>query len=323
MFNTPILLITFNRPSHTRRVLERILEVNPKDLYIFQDGAREGNATDVQKCQEVREIINELTVHCASCTVHHNYSPINLGCGPGPMTGINWFFENVEQGIIIEDDALPHPDFFPYCEELLNKYKDNEAVRAIGSMNVDTQLWGNGSYYFSHMNRNLCAWATWKRAWMDFDINLSGVTLRQLDSTLKFYGCDKIERMYWLDRLREIHKDCCGGKSWDMQFFMSIWLHHGKGIIPNANLSSNIGTVDEATHAMAAGNIIDNVPTKSILPLKHPSVEDIQIEADRQFHYRYFEPQKAKWNAWQRAYFIINTTIKHLVGHQGPWFKHK
>lgn len=323
MFNTPILLITFNRPSHTRRVLEAILAAKPKDLYIFQDGAREGIATDVQKCQEVREIINELTVHCASCTVHHNYSPINLGCGLGPYKAISWFFTYVEQGFIFEDDAVPHPDFFMYCEELLNKYKFNQKVYAIGSMNVDTQRWGDCSYYFSHMNRNLCAWASWRRAWQGFDINLGDVTVSKLDSALRKYGCDKIERLYWTDRLREVRKDCCGGTSWDMQFFMFIWLHHGKGIIPNVNLSSNIGTVDDATHAMAAGNIIDNVPTKSILPLKHPSIEDIQIEADRQFHYRYFEPQKAQWNRLQRAYFIINTTIKHLVGHQGPWLKHK
>lgn len=96
--NTPILLITFNRPSHTRRVLEAILAAEPKDLYVFQDGAREGNEADVVKCQQVRDVINELvTKHQTPITLHTNYSSINLGCGPGPMTGISWFFDNVEQ----------------------------------------------------------------------------------------------------------------------------------------------------------------------------------------------------------------------------------
>jgi len=124
---TPILLITFNRPDHTRQVLQRILEAHPQDLYIFQDGARDGNANDATKCAEVRKVIDEcLASHLSPLTFHHFYSDKNLGCGAGPMTGISWFFDNVEQGIVMEDDCLAHPDFFPYCEELLNRYKGTE-----------------------------------------------------------------------------------------------------------------------------------------------------------------------------------------------------
>ena len=108
-----------------------------------------------------------------------------------------------------------------------------------------------------------------------------------------------------------------------MQFFMSIWLNHGKGIIPNVNLSSNIGTVGEATHQMGAGNIIDNVPTSPIMPLVHTLDTNVQAEADRQFHFCYFEPQKATWGFSKTLYFLINKRIKRLVGHEGPWLKRK
>lgn len=318
---TPILLITFNRPDHTRQTLQRILESRPRELYIFQDGAREENANDTLKCQQVRDVINELIVINQSennTDLHTYYSSKNLGCGAGPMTGISWFFDHVEQGIIIEDDAIPHLDFFLYCEELLEKYKDDMSIRAIGSMNVDTHSWGDGSYYFSMMNRNLCAWATWRRAWNDFDLYLRDTTWQALDETLKCYGCGFYEREYWLDRLKEVQKDGQGGKSWDMQFFMSIWLHGGKGIIPNVNLSSNIGTVGEATHQMAEGNIIDNVPTKPILPLRHPSKSVIQSDADREFHHRYFEPQK---NSIMCFVAKVNKRVKRLVDHEGSWIK--
>ena len=328
IFTTPILLITFNRSAHTRRVLECILEARPQELYVFQDGARAGNKNDVQKCAEVRQTIDELwdnyialfhkTAEQTEPTIHRYYSDTNLGCGPGPAVAISWFFSQVEQGIIIEDDAVPHLDFFPCCEELLNKYRDDDSIRAIASMNVDTHKWGDGSYYFSMMNRNLCAWATWRRAWNDFDLYLRNVHWRTLNKALKRYGCGFYEREYWLDRLKEAQTDGQGGKSWDMQFFMSIWLHYGKGIIPNVNLSSNIGTVGEATHQMAEGNLIDNVPTKPILPLAHPSTTNIQNKADREFHHRYFEPQK---NSLMRFIAKVNKRIKRIMGHEGPWIK--
>ncbi len=319
--NTPILLIVFNRPSHTRRVLTEILKQEPQDLYVCQDGARDGNENDRIKCQEVREVIDELTSPYAaahnSFALHTLCQQQNLGCGPGPAAGLTWFFEHVEQGIILEDDAVPHSDFFGYAEELLERYKEDKDVRAIGSMNVDSHPWGDGSYYFSMMNRNLCAWASWRRAWQDFDLYLRDVPWQRLNDALKHYDCTFYEREFWLDRLAEAKKDAQGGASWDMQFFMSIWLHHGKGIIPNVNLSSNIGTVGEGTHQMGEGNIIDNIPTKPILPLTHPSSMRIQSHADREFHLHYFEtpPYSIMWRIAK-----INKRFKRIIGHQGSWF---
>lgn len=322
MIHTPILLIAFNRPDHTRRVLEAIMSAQPQDLYVFQDGARECNGRDAVRCGEVREVIEALTSGRGSA-IHTFYLGRNLGCGPGPAAALDWFFENEEMGIILEDDAVPHPDFFHFAEELLLKYKDDQSVCAIGSMNVDTRKWGSGSYYFSMMNRNLCAWATWRRAWERFDLRMLDVSRHELNKALRWYGCGVLEREYWCDRLDEVHKDGCSGRSWDMQFFMSIWLHHGKGIIPNVNLSSNIGTVGEATHVMQMGNLIDNVPTHPVMPLIHPSSCEIQREADREFHFRYFEPDKLEWGLPMTCYHLLNKKLKRLVGHHGPWLKKK
>lgn len=318
-FSTSVLLISFIRPEYSTQVLSVIRQVAPSELYVFQDGPR--NRDDVKRLLEVRKVIEESVDW--PCHLHTFYSDTNLGCGPGPAAAISWFFEHVDRGIILEDDAVPHPDFFEYAEVLLERYDSDSSVRAIGSMNVDLQKWGDGSYYFSMMNRNLCAWATWRRAWDSFDIKMDNVSRRRLDKALRQYHCGPLERAYWLDRLDEVHKDACGGKSWDMQFFMSIWLNHGKGIIPNVNLSSNIGTVGEATHAMASGNIIDNVPTHPILPLTHPSDTKVQVEADREFHFRYFEPGKKDWPWYLIFYNLLNRRVKRLVGHQGPWIKKK
>ena len=318
MLKTPVLLITFNRPDFTRRVLTAIMAAEPEDLYVFQDGPRADVPDDEAKLAEVREVVDELTEGTRT-RVHERFATRNLGCGPGPAAGLSWYFGEVEQGIVIEDDAVPHPDFFAYAEELLQRYADNERVMAIASMNVDRVRPNKESYYFSMMNRNLCAWATWRRAWRLFDLRHEGVTRCRLSRALRRYGCGVLEREYWCDRLDEVHRDGVGGTSWDMQFFMSIWLHRGMGIVPNVNLSSNIGTVEDATHPSDHGNLIDNVPTHPILPLVHPTELKVQHEADRNFHFSYFESSRGNWSRGHILYHLINKKIKKVVGHQGSW----
>lgn len=313
----PVLLITFNRPVFTQKVLRAVREYMPEKLFIFQDGAREGNLEDVSKCASVREVIENGIDW--PCQVEKCYSDINLGCGPGPAKALSWYFSQVECGIILEDDAVPNLDFFHYASELLEKYMNDDEVRAIGSMNVDTQKWGDGSYYFSMMNRNLCAWASWRRAWVDFDIRLMNASRIKLSRTLRRYHCGLSERAYWCDRLDEVQKDGVGGTSWDMQFIMSIWLKGGKGIVPNVNLSSNIGTTGDATHELGQGNIIENVPTLPILPLVHPSTTSVQTEADREFHFRYFQTSRAGWSKSRIWLIEANKWFKRLIGRDKPW----
>lgn len=325
MLQTPILLITFNRPDHTRRVLTEILKQEPQSLYICQDGPRDGNANDRIKCQAVRDVISELTSTYVAThpkfTLHPLYQSSNLGCGPGPATGITWFFENVEQGIIIEDDAVPHPDFFGYCEELLVLYKEDIDVRAIGSMHLDNCTYGDGSYYFSMMNRTFCAWATWRRAWMDWNLYHRSVSLKQLNQCLKSYGCDLRMREYWCERLEEIHKDAYHNSSWDQQFWMSIWLHHGKGIMPNVNLSSNIGFDAQGTHTTNALSIAANREMQPILPLTYPTDLCVQKKADMRFQRLYFSPWDYGWSGFKRLPYRLNKRIKKIIGYEGPWLK--
>lgn len=320
MYNIPILLITFNRPVHTRRVLEAIVAQNPSALFVFQDGPRNGNIDDVKRIEEVRAVVGSLTNN-TSIILQTFFSEKNLGCGPGPAAGISWFFENVDRGIIIEDDAVPHPDFFQYAEELLVKFKDDTSVWAIGSMHLDNKTYGDGSYYFSKMNRTLCAWATWKRAWDNFDLNLQSTTRSDLNMALKKYGAKLKEREYWCERLAEIHEDCYHNSSWDQQFWMSIWLHHGEGIMPNVNLSSNIGFDEEGTHTKDPNSPASQKQTEGIMPLVHPADTSIQRIADQRFQEIYFAPYEYGLSGIKRLPYRINKRLKRFLHHEGPWLK--
>lgn len=319
MLQTPILLITFNRPDHVRQVLTEIRKQQPTQLFVCQDGARVGNAFDAERVQEVRNVVNELVDW--PCELHTLYQEKNLGCGPGPAAGITWFFEHVEMGIILEDDAVPHPDFFEYVATLLEKYKEDDTVRAIGSMKLYDEKFGDGSYYFSMMNRTLCAWASWRRAWKYFDYEMKQYSIKDLRMAMKRYGATLLEIEYWQERLEEIHLDCLGGSSWDQQFWMTIWLTGGKGICPNSNLSSNIGFDQFGTHTIDSNNVGSERPTEPILPLIHPMNTSIQRKADLLFHKTYYSPWEYGWSGVKRIPYRWNKRLKRLLGVKGAWFK--
>lgn len=283
-FKTPILLITFNRPDHTRRVLTEILKQEPQELYVCQDGAREGNDNDRIKCQEVRDVINELTAPYAighkDFTLHTLYQKQNLGCGPGPQAGITWFFDNVEQGIIMEDDCLPHSDFFGYCEELLNKYKDDERVQFINSTLYHDRWRCEGSYGFSHYMVT-GAWAAWRSTWQGFDLDLLGLNAWKFRRQVLRLTKNRAEANWWFFIVKAIQEDKSKKSYWDYQMQIHLFKNNALTIHPAVNLVSNIGFDPEGTHTLKNDGRGDK-PVFPILPLTHPKdmIIDLSMDAD-------------------------------------------
>lgn len=165
-----VLFIIFNRPETTQRVFEAIRLAKPSRLYVAADGARENKAGENELCEQTRKIIQNIDWQCDVKTL---FQKENLGCGKAVSKAISWFFENEEMGIILEDDCLPHPSFFKYCEELLEKYKNNEMIGIISGSNFQkSKKIGDCSYYFSDLI-NVWGWASWARNWNDFKFNVN------------------------------------------------------------------------------------------------------------------------------------------------------
>src|SRR4028118_433764 len=166
---TPVVLIIFNRPAQTEKVFEVIRQAKPPKLLVIADGSRAERPGEAEKCAAARAVIDRVDW---DCEVFKNYSDVNLGCDPRISSGLNWVFETVEEAIILEDDCVPHPTFFRYCEELLERYRHDARVMNISGQNV---LFGRHrteySYYFSRYT--LCwGWASWRRAWQYFDVDV-------------------------------------------------------------------------------------------------------------------------------------------------------
>ncbi len=276
MYNIPILFIIFNRLDTTEQVFEQIRKQKPKYLYIAADGPRKNREDDIENCRKTREIVNKIDWDCELKTL---FREENLGCGKAVSGAITWFFENVEMGIILEDDCLPHEDFFPYCEELLIQYKDNKEVKMISGDNFQNGIKrGDASYYFTAYT-HIWGWASWRRTWQEYDFSLDDISTKEFKKSLRYYFNSWQERQVWLDKFILMKKKSID--TWDFQLSFNVWKRKGINIIPNVNLISNIGFGECSTHTIDDNNVLSNIPSQSISPINHPDLISINKEADR------------------------------------------
>lgn len=285
--NTPILFLVFNRPDTTKQVFQRIRDARPPRLYIAADGPRKGREGEGQKCEQVREITTNIDWDCEVKTLFRNE---NLGCKKSVSGGIDWFFDNEEVGIILEDDCIPNDSFFRFCEVLLSKYKDEENVMSISGNNFQPKQRTEDSYYFSKY-MHCWGWATWRRAWKNFDLEMQDWPKLKNELILADLFSSKHAENYWSNIFDRVYD----GKidSWAYIWQYSIWKEDGLNILPEKNLVSNIGFGEEATHTKNSNSKSANMFTDELeSPLKHPSQIIIQQKADKYTQNHHFQSPK-------------------------------
>ena len=272
---TAVLFLVFNRPDTTMKVFEKIRQAKPYRLYLGGDGPREGHDSDKEKVIKVREILNKVDWPCEVKTLFRDN---NLGCKKGVSSAIDWFFENEEQGIILEDDCLPHIDFFSFCEDLLNRYAEHDRVSIITGGNFQNEIIrGDASYYFSKYP-HIWGWATWKRTWNTFDRDIKFWPEWKNSHDFKKKFPTYLERKFW----KKIFNQSFFGKvdSWGYPLFASILRQGGLAATPNFNLISNIGFGEDSTHTKEPNEKLSNLKLNSIGKLIHPQKVKINLEAD-------------------------------------------
>lgn len=241
--SVPILFIVFNRPHITKKTFEAIREYKPQKLYIAADAPREQIAGDVVKCRETRDyLINAIDWDCKVETLFHSK---NQGCKYGPISAINWFFEHEPYGVILEDDCIPHPSFFPFCDTLLEHYKNDTRVMMISGNNYQNKQYSPYGYYFSRQSLTW-GWATWRRAWQFYEDLDSWPECKNQGWLLQMFD-DKIERDYWQTIWDKVYDNKIPA-AWDYQWIYTVRKNNGLSITPVKNLVSNIGFGLDATH---------------------------------------------------------------------------
>ena len=288
---TPVLFLVFNRPDTTIRVFESIRQARPLRLYVAADGPRENKAAESEKVQAVRNYI--MTNIDWDCEVKTLFRDNNLGCKHAVSEAITWFFEHEDQGIILEDDCLPHPNFFPFCQELLERYRNEEQVSAITGNNFQNGIKrGKASYYFSKYN-HCWGWASWRRAWKMYQGDLPFWLDWQSSTEWKRKLPNQAERQYWKKIFDRVYRNEID--SWAYPWTASVWYQGGLTVTPNVNLVSNIGFGKNSTHTSDETNPASSMPTYSIGKLTHPARVNQNIHADRYVFDHHFGGINMRW----------------------------
>ena len=287
------------------------MATEPKELYVFQDGAREGNRNDIEKRIEVRQVVKKKT-EGKQTQLHTYYSNTNLGCGAGPMTGINWFFSQVDKGIVMEDDCLPHPDFFGYCEELLERYKDDEKVLFVNSTLYDDRWKCEASYDFSRYMVT-GAWAGWRRTWQGFDLDLKELDAKAFRRHVLQLTDNRAEANWWFSIVKEIQQDESKKSYWDYQMQIHLFRNSALTIHPKVNLVSNIGFDSDGTHTLSNYDNRGDRDAFPILPLMHPVQQVVDKKRDA---YCWAKAQSRGWLKDEIGYLYQRLLWSNGVGHK-------
>lgn len=289
MTSSAVLLLVFNRPSHARAVFEKVRAAKPSRLYIAVDGPRKDRPDDARLVSETISIYDTIDW---PCEVKKLIRKENLGCKQAVSSAITWFFEQEEQGIILEDDCLPDVSFFPYCDYLLNKYKDEETIMHINGVNFQDGNWrGSASYYFSRVC-HVWGWASWRRAWNKYDITMEGLD-EFFDSRVYLSILNYKDSMeYWRPSLQKTKEGLIN--TWDYQWVFSVWKNNGLSIMPNFNLVSNIGFDASATHTTRHDIRVAKKPLSGLQgEITDPALIVADYEGDQYSFYKLFSlPRK-------------------------------
>jgi hypothetical protein len=291
---SPILFLVFNRVEETNRSFEIIRKAKPSRLYIAGDGPRLNVPGESEICNKVRNIVSEVDWDCEVFTLFREY---NLGCRKAIVGAINWFFESENEGIIIEDDVIPNEEFFPFCDTLLNKYRDFENIIAINGFNQFGQNITNNSYFFSR-GFYPWGWATWKSRWLhykDSDINTSRLGDKDINDIYHKYAIEGIK--FNLNIINEGILD-----TWDYQMVYMIMDRNGFVVTPYANLTTNIGT--NGAHSINNKNIFFKYGEMAIEFLEHPDkIEDNKVMNEK------------LWKEYKDAFFSVK--VKNILNNLG------
>ena len=269
----PVLLLWFNRPGLSRRVFAAVRAARPARLYVAVDGPRPDRPAEAALCAATRAVVEEGVDW--PCEVHTLFRAENLGCSRGVSGAIHWFFEQEPEGIILEDDCLPTPGFFRFCQELLTRYRHDTRVMHVGGNNLapeaeQPEAAAGEAYHFSGQVQSW-GWATWRRAWQHYDFHYDQLPALRRRGTLPGMYPSWLERTYWLRKFEAMRTGPQPPHTWDYQWHFTVAANSGLAIVPAVNLVTNIGFGDDATHTFDPHDRLAQLSTGELAwPLRHP-----------------------------------------------------
>ncbi len=270
-----VLFLIFKREDTTKRVFDRIKQARPPRLYIAADGPRVNKSDEAEKCLKTRNVVQNIDW---PCEVHRLYREQNLGCGKSVSSAISWFFEHEEQGIIIEDDVLPHIDFFEYCDVMLEKYKEDSRIQLIAGYSSFYKGYNSDVSYYMSSHLEIWGWASWRRVWNTYEYNINRIDPSIFKNKVK-NRLPSSNAKFFIDIFDSMRRNPVD--TWDYQLAVNQFLFDRYTILPYINMVENLGFGSaDAAHTIERNDKISNHKSHSILPIRHPNPITIDNFAD-------------------------------------------
>ncbi len=270
----PVLLLLFNRPDLTAGLISSLRRAAPPRIFIAIDGPRAGVEGEAERVEEVRCLAEAIDWPCEKRWLIRDG---NLGCGLAVSGAITWFFDQVDEGIILEDDCHPDPTFFEFSNSMLDRYRDDARVFLISGTSLLPSSIATTEPYFFSKYMGVWGWATWRRAWKTYDYSLSTQSADEWKRIIVAHNENAVERRYWLHILELMLE----GKidTWDFQVQFSAWKKNSLHVTSSRNLVENFGFRGDATHTrtpspLAARHTIPNPAPYPDLPVVVDTILD-------------------------------------------------
>jgi hypothetical protein len=279
MVETPVVLVIFNRPDLTERVFRVIAKAKPRQLFILADGPR--SPDEAALCDETRSVARNVDW---DCEVREDVSDVNLGCRQRCAAGFEWVFSQVETAIFLDDDCVPDPSFFPFCEAMLEKYSgDPQVMMVTGSNYLGSWKADRQSYHFSYFG-SPWGWASWRRAWKFYDVTMSAwgeeASKKKIRDVLADDECFTLQAR----RFDYLFANPGDRHSWDLPWSFARLRNAGLTVVPSVNLITNLGCL--GGNSLPPTHPIANLPTA---PLRFPIRTQDVVAVDRLYDKRHIE----------------------------------
>lgn len=273
---TPVAFIIFNRPDTTEKVFAEIAKAKPPKLLVVSDGARTQRAGEAEKVAATRAIIKRIDWPCEVLT---NFSDVNLGCKRRVASGIDWIFEQVEEAIILEDDCLPDPSFFRFCQEMLERYRHDQRIGMVSGDNFQLGRRRNHDSYYYSKYTHIWGWATWRDRWAgSYDVTMAKWPRVRDEGWLVDLVGNTSDAAYWKKIFERVHRGEID--TWDYQWAFANWLEGRMSILPAVNMITNIGFDSNATHTTGVSDLANMARASIEFPLTHPLGVFRNVQAD-------------------------------------------
>lgn len=289
MFTIPVVLVAFNRPDLTSRTLDAIRPVRPQELFLVVDGPRPDRPEDVERCAATRAVLDGVDW---PCTVHRRFAEQNVGLEANVELGLDWVFSQVGEAIVLEDDCVPHPSFFRFAAELLDRYRHDERIWQISgsSMGVPRRLFGDDSYAFTAW-ASVWGWATWADRWQQhravFTRDHAGRGPGDPGALPVRTRPARQQPGLLVTRAGQRHFAEAAVSTdvvthgWDKHWWLTMLSVGALAVSPAVNTVQNVGWGPDATHGVAAGRR-DHAATEMQMPLRHPQHVHLNVEVERE-----------------------------------------